>query len=69
MILGKFSLEEGIFKSSNKKMLALALFKSSIKMYSISRITFSFGVAALPVLGVDAHGGFSYEVWPLLMVL
>ena len=58
MLFRIFSLIECIFKSSNKEMLAVCLFKLSIKLYSILGITFSFGVAALPVIGVDIDGEF-----------
>ena len=69
MFLGKFPLIDSILRNSNKEILALAFSKSSTKLYSTSGITFSFGVAFLPKLGVDVDFGLSCDVKPLLLVL
>ena len=60
---------DGVLRISNREMLALALFRSSIRLYSTSGITFSFIGTVLPVVCVDVVGGVSCGGKHLLLVL
>ena len=69
IFLGKPSLMDGILIISKREMLAFSLFRSSIRLYSTSGITFSFIYVVLPVVFADIVGGVPCGGKPLLLVL